>query len=33
MTFYNQLRPHRALHGRTPDRVHSDNPPARPIAA
>ena len=33
LTFYNQLRPHRALDGRTPDRVYSDNQPARPTAA
>jgi putative transposase len=33
VTFYNQLRPHRALDGRTPDRVYCDNPPARPTAA
>jgi putative transposase len=33
MTFYNQIRPHRALDGRTPDRVYWDNQPARPTAA
>jgi putative transposase len=33
LTFYNQLRPHRALDGRTPDRVYWDNQPARPTAA
>jgi len=33
VTFYNQLRPHRALDGRTPDRVYSDTLPARPTAA
>ena len=33
MTFYNQIRPHRALDGRTPDRVYCDNRPARPTAA
>ena len=33
MTFYNQIRPHRALDGRTPDRVYCDNLPARPTAA
>jgi len=33
MTFYNQLRPHRALDGRTPDRVYGENRPARPTAA
>jgi putative transposase len=32
LTFYNQLRPHRALDGRTPDCVDSDNQPARPTA-
>ncbi|MGH8603493.1 MAG: integrase core domain-containing protein, partial [Gammaproteobacteria bacterium] len=33
LTFYNQLRPHRALDGRTPDRVYWENQPARPTAA
>ncbi|MDR4468206.1 MAG: IS3 family transposase [Nitrospira sp.] len=33
VTFYNQLRPHRALDGRTPDRVYWDTRPARPTAA
>ena len=33
LTFYNQLRPHRALDGRTPDRVYWDNQLARPTAA
>jgi putative transposase len=33
MTFYSQLRPHRARDGRPPDRVYSDNLPARPTAA
>lgn len=33
MNFYNQRRPHRALDGRTPDRVYCDNQPARPTAA
>lgn len=33
LTFYNQLRPHRALDGHTPDRVYYDNLPARPTAA
>jgi putative transposase len=33
MTFYNQIRPPRALDGRTPDRVYWDNRPARPTAA
>lgn len=33
VTFYNQLRPHRALDGRTPDRVYWENLPARPPAA
>jgi putative transposase len=31
--FYNQVRPHRALDGRTPDRVYWENQPARPTAA
>ena len=31
--FYNQLRPHRALDGRTPDRVYWVNRPAQPSAA
>jgi putative transposase len=31
--FYNQLRPHRALDGRTPDRVYWENRPAQPFAA
>ena len=33
VTFYNQLRPHRALDGRTLDRVYWENLPARPPAA
>ena len=33
ITFYNQIRPHRALDGRTPDRAYCDNLPARPTAA
>ena len=33
MTFYNQIRPHRALDGRTPDRVYWEHLPARPTAA
>lgn len=33
MTFYNQIRPHRALDGRTPDCVYWENQPARPTAA
>lgn len=32
MTFYNQLKPHRALDGPTLDRVDCDNVPARPTA-
>jgi putative transposase len=33
ITFYNKIRPHRALDGRTPDRVYCDDLPARPTAA
>jgi putative transposase len=33
LTFYNQLRPHRALDGRTPDRVYWENRPTQPAAA
>jgi putative transposase len=33
MTFYNQIRPHRAIDGRTPDRVYWENRPARSTAA
>lgn len=33
VTFYNQVRSHRALDGRTPDRVYWENQPARPTAA
>lgn len=33
MPFYNQIRPHRALDGRTPDRVYGEHHPARPTAA
>lgn len=33
LTVYSQIRPHRALDGCTPDRVYSDNQPARPTAA
>ena len=31
--FYNQVRPHRALDGRPPDRVYWENRPAQPSAA
>lgn len=31
--FYNHLRPHRALDGRTPDRVYWEHRPTRPAAA
>jgi len=33
VTFYNQIRPHRALDGRTPDHVYWENRPAQPSAA
>lgn len=33
LSFYNHIRPHRALDGRTPDRVYWDNRPAQPSAA
>jgi putative transposase len=33
VAFYNQIRPHRALDGRTPDRVYWENRPAQPSAA
>ena len=33
VTFYNQIRPHRALDGRTPDRVYWENRPTRHTAA
>ena len=33
VTFYNEIRPHRALDGRTPDRVYWENRPAQPSAA
>ena len=33
LTFYNQTRPHRALDGKTPDKVYYDNLPARLTAA
>ncbi len=33
LMFYNQIRPHRALDGRTPDRVPWDNQSTRPTAA
>ena len=33
LTFYNQARPHRALDGKTPDQVYSDNLPTRRTAA
>ncbi len=33
LTVYNQQRPHRALDGKTPDQVYSDNLPARLTAA
>ena len=33
LQFYNHLRPHRALDGRTPDRVYWENRPAQPAAA
>jgi putative transposase len=32
LSFYNHIRPHRALDGHTPDRVYWDNQPARPTA-
>jgi len=32
VTFYNQLRPHRALDGRTPNHADGDTLPARPTA-
>lgn len=32
VTFYNQLRPHRARDGRTPERVYWEIEPARPTA-
>ena len=31
--FYNHVRPHRALDGRTPNRVYWENRPAQPAAA
>ena len=33
LTLYNQTRPHRALDGKTPDKVYYDNLPARLTAA
>lgn len=33
VTFYNQIRPHRALDGCTPDRVYWEHRPAQPSAA
>jgi putative transposase len=33
VTFYNQIRPHRALDGRTPERVYWEILPAWPTAA
>ena len=33
LTFYNEIRPHRALDGCTPDRVYWEHLPARPTAA
>ncbi|MBH0198726.1 MAG: hypothetical protein HP497_04795 [Nitrospira sp.] len=33
LTFYNQIRPHRALDGRTPDGVYWKHVPAQPTAA
>ncbi|ULA64701.1 MAG: hypothetical protein LZF86_170014 [Nitrospira sp.] len=33
VTFYNAVRPHRALDGRTPDRVYWENSSARPTTA
>ena len=33
LTFYNEIWPHRALEGRTPDDVYHDHQPTRPVAA
>jgi len=33
LTFYNQVRPHRALEGRTPEDVYNDHLPTRHVAA
>jgi len=33
LTFYNEIRPHRALDGHTPDRVYWENRPVQPSAA
>ena len=33
LTFYNQIRPHQALDGQTPDQVYSDNLTTRLTAA
>ena len=33
LTFYNEIRPHRALEGRTPEKVYHDHRPTRPVAA
>jgi len=33
LTFYNEIRPHRALAGRTPADVYHDHRPTRPVAA
>ena len=32
LTFYNQIRPHRALDGKTPNEVYCNNLPALPTA-
>jgi putative transposase len=33
LTFYNQVRPHRALERRTPEDIYNDHLPARHVAA
>ena len=33
LAFYNQIRPHRALEGRTPEDIYNDHLPARHVAA
>ena len=33
LTFYNEIRPHRALEGRTPAAVYHEHQPTRPVAA
>ncbi|WHZ20996.1 MAG: Mobile element protein [Nitrospira sp.] len=33
LTFYNQVRPHQALDGRTPEDVYDEHRPARHVAA